>query len=167
MSRRKREMCAICWVDPDSGERGTNLTTRICRACRADPANVDWVESPEDLPRPRSHGGGIDVAIRDAVRDVVREVVREEIRIALREWTPQATLKTEIGDGFLSIAEAAKLAHVHEATIRAWIGKGVLRGFRAGRHHRLKRADLERFMASSVDGETVDLDAQAAKLAAA
>jgi hypothetical protein len=26
--------CAICWVDPDTGRRGTNDTTWICHDCR-------------------------------------------------------------------------------------------------------------------------------------
>jgi excisionase family DNA binding protein len=44
----RRQPCAICSVDPKTKRRGTNETTAICDRCRADPANVDWVESPAD-----------------------------------------------------------------------------------------------------------------------
>jgi excisionase family DNA binding protein len=133
-----------------------------------DPANVDWVESPTDRPGPRARVGSIDVAIRDAVRDVVREVVRDEVRRVLREELANLTTQPSANDGgYLSIAEAANFAKVHEATIRAWIGKGSLRGFRAGRHHRVHRSDLDRFLASNSAGGDVDLDARASRLAAA
>lgn len=34
--------CAIC--------DGTNLHTRLCAACRADPANADWIETDTATP---------------------------------------------------------------------------------------------------------------------
>lgn len=37
-------MCAICWVDPVTKQRGTNNTTNICPECRALPENEDWAD---------------------------------------------------------------------------------------------------------------------------
>jgi hypothetical protein len=36
--------CAICSVDPKTGQRGTNQTTELCEECRRDPANAGWSE---------------------------------------------------------------------------------------------------------------------------
>lgn len=49
----RRPVCAIRSVDPKTGRRGTNATTALCARCRADPANVEWGESPTDRERER------------------------------------------------------------------------------------------------------------------
>src|SRR5689334_6796573 len=41
--------CAVCWVDPATGKRGTNATTRLCAKCKLDPTNRGWSESPRDV----------------------------------------------------------------------------------------------------------------------
>ena len=84
-----------------------------------------------------------------------------------REETRSHVHREGGSDTYLAIVDAAKLAGVHEATIRAWISRGDLPGYRAGRHRRVKRAELERFMDSRSDGNDIDLDAKAAELAAA
>ncbi|HEY2746602.1 MAG TPA: helix-turn-helix domain-containing protein [Polyangia bacterium] len=172
-NRHAEPTCAICSVDPETGRAGTNATTRICQRCRADPANVDWVESQADRPArgPRT-SSSVDVAIRDAVREAIRDVVREELRSAIRDElarAPVALSDRGVGDGdaYLSVGEAANIANVHEATIRSWITKGQLRGHRAGRHRRVKRSELEQFMSALSDGSEVDIEARAAALAAA
>jgi excisionase family DNA binding protein len=115
-------------------------------------------------PRARPTSSSVDSAIRLAVAEAVRDVVRIEVRAALHEERPS---HTEVGaDPYLSIAEAAKFAGVHEATIRSWISRGHVPGYRAGRHRRIKRAELERFMTRVSDEDSVDIDARAAKLAA-
>lgn len=35
-------ICAVCWVDPLTKQRGTNNTTEICPDCRARPENDAW-----------------------------------------------------------------------------------------------------------------------------
>jgi excisionase family DNA binding protein len=170
--KRAKPRCAICWVNPKTGRAGTNSTTRICASCKRDPANVDWVESPREVPvvvAPQP-AMTVDAAIRVAVRDVVRDVVRDEVRMALREELASVRLSSPANhdsEGYLSIGEAAKVARVHEATIRAWIGKGRLPGYRAGRHRRIKRSELDRCMGSLPDSDVVDMDKRAAELAAA
>ena len=167
--RRSEPNCAICWIDPETGQRGTNETTKLCRKCRTDPANADWVEEAaiEDVPRRRAIVGSIDASIREAVRDVVREEVRLVIRdeIAKLRGAMVGATKADAGD-YLSVAEAATLIRVHPATIRGWIREGQLPQHRAGRHYRVKRSELQAF-AASLSKTTVDLDALATKLSAA
>jgi hypothetical protein len=57
-------LCAICFVDPKTGQRGTNATTRICDSCKRDTingvrVNEDWIE---DDSRLESAGREDDVA---------------------------------------------------------------------------------------------------------
>ncbi len=73
------------------------------------------------------------------IADVVRSVIREEIK--------------EIGqskatDSFLPVSEAAELAGVAPGTIRAWIDEGRLGRYHAGRVLRVKRRELEDYLAS-------------------
>jgi excisionase family DNA binding protein len=140
--------------------RGTNHTTRICDACKRDPANVDWIEAPEEPAR-----WSIDVAVRQAMR----EVVREEVRLALREEIARMNIRpiSSAEDAFLSISRAAEIIGVHPATIRSWVHSGQLKGHRAGRHLRVKRSELEAYASSVEKGQNLDLDALAGKLAAA
>ena len=85
----------------------------------------------------------IDDAFRTAMRVELRSVVREEIRAALAEAQPSSIEK----GAYLSVAKAARFAEVHPDTIRAWIKAGQLRGHRAGRELRIRREDLDHFMA--------------------
>ena len=47
-------------------------------------------------------------------------------------------------DELLTVGEAASLASLKPATIRAWVKSRRLREHRAGRHLRIERGDLER-----------------------
>jgi excisionase family DNA binding protein len=156
----RKPICAICWVDPETGRAGTNSTTWICRKCKKDPENVDWVDEPaERIP-------SIDTAIREAVR----EVVREEIRLAVREELARIRLDAEAGsraDTYLSVGEAAKVMGVHPGTVRAWIRDGQLPQHRAGRHYRVRKSELEAFARSLPPKEAEEIEKRAAKLAAA
>lgn len=38
--------CAVCWLDPQTGRRGTHETTWICKTCRKGQANTDWSGAP-------------------------------------------------------------------------------------------------------------------------
>lgn len=109
---------------------------------------------------------GIDTAVREVVREAVREevrrVLREELAV-LRALGPSPPVDE---DTYLSVADAARVANVHEGTIRKWIDKGWLPGYRAGRHRRLKRAELDRFMTALGGAKVVDVDERASELAA-
>jgi excisionase family DNA binding protein len=136
-------MCAICWVDPETGRRGSNSTTRICLSCRVDPANIDWVESLDD----RSTGDERLGFMEEFLFQNIRRIVREEIKRALREWDARVQAsqsRSPAGDEYLSIAEAAKIARLHHSTIREWVKDGTLAACRAGRVFRIRRSDLDR-----------------------
>jgi excisionase family DNA binding protein len=57
---------------------------------------------------------------------------------------------------------------VHHSTVRKWLRNGELKGHRAGRHHRILRTELEKFMAGDFDDEMDEeaLHARAVALAA-
>lgn len=105
--------------------------------------------------------------IDQAVRDAVREVVREELRVALRELSIGAPAQPMPTSDYLSIADACEVAKVHPATLRGWIREGRLRGHRAGRHHRVKRSELDAFLGALESTEDFDLEVKARELSSA
>jgi excisionase family DNA binding protein len=69
------------------------------------------------------------------------------------------------GDEFLTVSEAATVAHVGESTIRAWIREGRLRAGQPGRMVRIRRADLTALMTTSRDeARPADPEVQAARI---
>jgi excisionase family DNA binding protein len=87
-------------------------------------------------------GGLVNVdeeRFRALVKQCLREVLAEE-RVA-----NSAEL--------LTVGEAAKLAKVAQGTIRRWLSEGKLQYQRAGRHKRIRRADLEKWLAGHQPGE--------------
>jgi excisionase family DNA binding protein len=69
---------------------------------------------------------------------------------------------------YLSIAQAAQLAQVSEQTIRKWRRQGLLGKdqYSAGRHKRIRRADLDAYMRGGTKRTPPDPDEQAARLLA-
>jgi excisionase family DNA binding protein len=105
------------------------------------------------------------MSIENHIRDVVKEVVRDELRVALRESLATFAVNDNQSE-YLTIAQAAEQVGVHEGTVRKWIRNGELKGHRAGRHHRIRRAELEAFMTGGLDHDgDLDLKARAAALA--
>jgi len=103
----------------------------------------------------------IDAAIRELVRDVVRDVVREEM-VALSTRCNDG--ETDAPSDYVSAKTAAAIADVNEETIRVWVRRGALPAYWAGRLLRIKRADLDRFMATGGDGEDVDVEEAARRI---
>lgn len=103
----------------------------------------------------------IDAAIRDLVRDVVRDVVREEM-VALSNRC--ADSETDAPSEYLSAKTAAAIVDVNEETVRVWVRRGALPAYWAGRLLRIKRADLDRFMATGGDGEDFDVEEAAMRI---
>lgn len=71
------------------------------------------------------------------------KVITEAVRQVVREELSKAPERTE----YVSIQEAAAIADVIPGTIRCWIDAGRLQRFRAGRHVRVKRSDLDALLA--------------------
>ena len=135
MSRPKQEMCAICWIDPQTGAR-----------CRMDPANVDWTESRDDRLVPDTRLGFME----EFLFQNIRRIVREEIRGALTDMLEKPSTSTEATLEYLSIDEAANIARLHHTTLREWIKDGSLKAYRAGRVYRIRRIDLDERLTAKV-----------------
>lgn len=88
----------------------------------------------------------------DVLRALVRDIVRDELS---REKSPQDPI------GHLSTRAAAKHAGVAMGTIRRWIRDGKLQELRAGRHLRVRRADVDALLR----GERLGTDATPEELA--
>jgi excisionase family DNA binding protein len=76
--------------------------------------------------------------VEQSLRAFVAEVVRDELK--------KQRAESARPDTFLSTAEAAELARVHQKTIRRWIKTGRLEALNAGRERRVRRADLEQLL---------------------
>lgn len=76
-----------------------------------------------------------------ALRELVREVVGEEIARVLDERD-----RAKSKDGWLSLRAAGDVAGVHPDTVARWIREGRIRAGKAGRHVRVRRADIERLI---------------------
>ena len=98
------------------------------------------------------------LAIEAALRVLLRDVVRDEVRAAIREELA-ATLAATAGGAastseFLTTEEAATVARVEPATVREWVRRGDLRRHQAGRELRVRRDELEEFLANGRRSET-------------
>jgi len=92
----------------------------------------------------------------------IASIVRQEIREAMREERPAWVddLSVRSVDEWLTVQDVAMLVKFDEETVRRWITRGTLKATKVGREWRVKRSDLERFMASD-DGLTdEDIDAK-------
>ena len=101
---------------------------------------------------------GIEAALRDLLRDVVRDEfrhLREEMLEAIRAHDQPPPANEPDPDELLTVDQVAQALKVIPDTVRAWIQSGALRasrpgnGTRPGRKYRVRRADLDAFVASS------------------
>jgi excisionase family DNA binding protein len=79
-----------------------------------------------------------ETALRDIIRDEVRTAIRQEL----------GKKPVTAGD-YVSVVEAANIASVQGQTIRAWIRSGRLTEYKAGRVLRVRRSELETFLAAA------------------
>lgn len=101
---------------------------------------------------------GMEAALRELMRDVVRDelsYLRVELLEAIRS-DDRPTAKSEPKpDELLTVDQVAQALQVIPDTVRAWIQSGALRasrpgdGKRPGRKYRMRRADLDAFVAAS------------------
>ena len=97
------------------------------------------------------------LAIEAALRVLLRDVVRDEVRAAIREELAATLAATAGGPStseFLTTEEAATVARVEPATVREWVRRGDLRRHQAGRELRVRRDELEEFLANGRRSET-------------
>lgn len=111
--------------------------------------------------------GTIDAALRELVRDVVREELRSLLEHPVVQPGEEERQPTGT-DEYCSLKRAAELADVHPATIRTWIREGHLIGYRAGTSLRIKRRELDAYLARGIrqPSPPVDLDERAADILA-
>jgi excisionase family DNA binding protein len=84
----------------------------------------------------------LEEIVRFIIRDEVRQAVREEVRAALAEARSVVQPDTE----FLTVKDAASLAQVSAATVRAWIQRGHLPCHRTGRLWRIRKDQFLNFL---------------------
>ena len=110
--------------------------------------------------RPKGTGWmlGIEEALREIVRDEVRQELRhhrEEMLVAVRAHDRPPPKTEPDPDELLTVDQVAPILKVIPDTVRSWIQSGTLRasrpgnGARPGRKYRIRRADLDAFVASS------------------
>jgi len=101
---------------------------------------------------------GVEAALRELLRDVVREelrYLRGELILWLEEQGRPAPVAESAADELLTVAQAARDLQVVPGTIRSWIQSGALKssrpgdGKQPGRTYRIRRADLDAFVAAS------------------
>jgi excisionase family DNA binding protein len=105
---------------------------------------------------------GIEAALRDLVRDVVRGelgYLRDEILGWMRAHEPPAfPTKESSSDELLTAVQVADSLQVVPGTVRSWIKSGALKssrprnGMQPGRTYRVRRADVDAFVAASEGG---------------
>ena len=111
----------------------------------------------------------LEQELRDLIRDATKLAIRDEVPAILREHLRQLLEReqrpAEQGEA-LSTVQAARYAGVSPATIREWASAGQLRVQRAGRVIKVRRGDLDAFLARSAPrGEgVIDLSERAREI---
>lgn len=101
---------------------------------------------------------GVEAALRELVRDIVRDELRhfrEEMLEAIRVQDRAPLMNEPAPDELLTVEQVAQLLKVIPDTVRSWIQAGALTasrpgsGARPGRKYRVRRVDLDAFVAAS------------------
>jgi excisionase family DNA binding protein len=100
-------------------------------------------------------------SLLDVLRDIRDELryLRQDVREALRGSTPP--VGSDVGE-LLSVEQVAAELQVIPPTVRAWIQSGALpasrpgNGKKPGRKYRVRRTDLEAFVAASRSRPTTE-----------
>ncbi|MBS2026468.1 MAG: helix-turn-helix domain-containing protein [Deltaproteobacteria bacterium] len=90
------------------------------------------------------------MSIEDSIRDALERVARE---VLAKHAVP--------ADDPLQLLDSAKVAEllcVQEDTARAWLASGKLPGFKVEGHWRVRRAQLEHYVAAQAAGGTTAPD---------
>jgi excisionase family DNA binding protein len=113
----------------------------------------------------------LDDYLATLIRDATKLAIRDEVPAIMRECLARlesAPHAESVGerDPPLSTKTAARHAGVSEPSIRAWVASGQLRAIRAGRVIKVRRSDLDAFLARSAprEGGVIDLSARAREI---
>lgn len=90
----------------------------------------------EITPRPGNPSGWA------ALEQAMRAIAREEALRVLRSAPPAS-----LADDFLTLEQAAALAHVSLSTIKTWLRRGDLKRWGEGRAVRVRRDELVAYLA--------------------
>jgi hypothetical protein len=102
--------CAICGIDPRTHKVGSNAHMDICYACRADPANVDWLERDTAAPSDCVDALSPQCSLADLqmkppmdvsplIKQVLSMVLMGKVNVRrVTGWTVRAMTTTEIAD---------------------------------------------------------------------
>lgn len=107
--------------------------------------------------------------LRDLIREATKLAIRDEVPAILREHIKQLVERDERATdrgAALSTVDAAEYVGVSPATIREWVNAGQLRAQRAGRVLKVRRGDLDAFLARAAprgDG-VIDLSERAREI---
>lgn len=108
------------------------------------------------------------MSVEETIREAVREALRSELPELVRA-VREAVGARAAGGEYLTTAEAATVAKVDQDTVGEWIRAGKLPRHRAGRELRVRRDELEAFMAGRLIVAVVsdeDLEERAAAIVA-
>jgi excisionase family DNA binding protein len=107
----------------------------------------------------------LQAMIREAAKLAIRDELPALLREHLKPLVERAAPGPERGEA-LSTIRAARYADVSPATVRAWVASGQLRAQRAGRVLKVRRGDLDAFLARSEprNGEVIDLSERAREI---
>jgi excisionase family DNA binding protein len=122
------------------------------------------VASLRERVLPKSSEGASRLTLEELFRAIVRDELRPFVDMihGLVERLGRAAAG---GEEFLSVSEAATVAHVGKSTIRGWIREGRLRAGRAGRLPRIRRTDLTALITAPVsEARPNDPEVQAARI---
>jgi excisionase family DNA binding protein len=114
----------------------------------------------------------IDHALRELVREATQLAIRDELpsilKDALKRFDESDALPKRPSNPALSTDQAAEYAGVSPATIRAKISCRELRAVRVGRVFKVRRSDLDAFLARSGPREdgVIDLTVRAHEILA-
>jgi excisionase family DNA binding protein len=84
--------------------------------------------------------------------ECLRAIIAEEIGKALHRVASGTAGSGHPMDQYLPVAEAARIAAVAPATIRAWMDDGRLVRYHAGRELRVRRGELDALLRTTPQG---------------
>jgi excisionase family DNA binding protein len=90
------------------------------------------------------------------IEETIRDIVREEVERAVRGLASPAPM--QLLPAYLAVREAADLSKVRPETVRGWVNSGALPRRGIGRIIRVRRDQLEAFLAVGVTSRNADLD---------